>query len=79
MTFFFGVLKRLFGEEVNKEYLIDFLNALLEDEQGRIVELTYQNTEQLGMNADQRNVIYESIQKVVFGRIFCVFAGFGCV
>ena len=63
MTFFFGVLKRLFGEEVNKEYLIDFLNALLEDEQGRIVELTYQNTEQLGMNADQRNVIYESIQK----------------
>ena len=51
--------KKIFGEEVNKEYLIDFLNALLEDEQGRIVELTYQNTEQLGISADERNVIYD--------------------
>lgn len=32
--------KRLFGEEPNKELLLDFLNELLKHEQGRIVSLT---------------------------------------
>jgi len=33
--------KRLFGEEPNKDLLRDFLNELLKDEQGQIVDLTY--------------------------------------
>jgi hypothetical protein len=31
--------KKLFGEEVNKEFLIDFLNSLLMEEQGLIIDL----------------------------------------
>ncbi|WP_198145912.1 PD-(D/E)XK nuclease family transposase [Desulfonatronovibrio magnus] len=33
--------KRLFGEEHNKDLLRDFLNELLKDEQGAIVDLTF--------------------------------------
>ena len=40
--------KRIFGEEPNKDLLLDFLNVLLEEEQGRITDLTYLKNEQLG-------------------------------
>ncbi len=40
--------KKLFGEEPNKDLLLDFLNELLREEQGEITELTYLKTEQLG-------------------------------
>jgi len=33
--------KRLFGEEPNKDLLLDFLNELLKKEQGKITELKY--------------------------------------
>jgi len=33
--------KRLFGEEPNKDLLLDFLNELLKDQQGQIVDLGY--------------------------------------
>ncbi len=33
--------KRLFGEGSNKDLLIDFLNVLLREQQGEIVDLTY--------------------------------------
>lgn len=42
--------KRLFGEEANKLLLIDFLNALL-PKQSRIIDLTFKNTEHLGLPA----------------------------
>jgi len=51
--------KKLFGEEANKEFLLSFLNALLEEEQGKIVELQYQNTEQLGIAANERSSIFD--------------------
>ena len=33
--------KKLFGEEPNKDLLLDFLNELLKEEQGQIKNLTY--------------------------------------
>lgn len=40
--------KRLFGEEPNKELLLDFLNELLKEEQGVITELSCLKNERLG-------------------------------
>jgi hypothetical protein len=33
--------KKLFGTEMNKDILMEFLNALLKKDQGKIVDLTY--------------------------------------
>ncbi|MBI9069836.1 MAG: PD-(D/E)XK nuclease family transposase [Salinivirgaceae bacterium] len=51
--------KRLFGEEPNKDLLIDFLNVLLKKEQGEIVNLTYLKTEQLGLTELDRKAIFD--------------------
>lgn len=51
--------KRLFGEEPNKDLLIDFLNELLKDQQGKIVDLTYLKTEQLGKTELDRKAIFD--------------------
>lgn len=50
--------KRLFGEEPNKELLLDFLNELLHEEQGKIVSLTYLKNEHLGTTEIDRKVIF---------------------
>ncbi|MEN9302547.1 MAG: hypothetical protein RL264_976 [Bacteroidota bacterium] len=50
--------KKLFGEEASKPQLIDFLNALLPEEQP-IVEITYKNTEQLGQSDLDRKALYD--------------------
>lgn len=50
--------KRIFGQEVNKNLLIDFLNDLLEGEK-RIVNITFLDKEQLGTAADDRSCIYD--------------------
>ncbi len=50
--------KKIFGEEASKPLLIDFLNALL-PEQNKIVDLTFKNTEQLGLNDLDRKAIYD--------------------
>ena len=50
--------KKLFGSEVNKELLIDFLNELIK-EQGRITDLTFLNTEQLGRSPNERRGIFD--------------------
>ena len=50
--------KRIFGQEVNKDLLIDFLNDLLEGEK-RIVNITFLDKEQLGTAADDRSCIYD--------------------
>lgn len=42
--------KKLFGEEPNKDLLLDFLNELLKEEQGQITSLSYLKTEQLGVS-----------------------------
>jgi predicted transposase/invertase (TIGR01784 family) len=50
--------KKLFGEEANKDLLIDFLNELLPVEH-KIVELTFKNTEQWGNLAAERRAIFD--------------------
>lgn len=49
--------KKLFGEEPNKDLLLDFLNELLKDEQGKIKDLAYLKTEQLGTSDVDRKAI----------------------
>ena len=51
--------KKLFGEEPNKDLLLDFLNELLKDEQGQIKDLTYLKTEQLGASDIDRKAIFD--------------------
>ncbi len=51
--------KRLFGEEPNKDLLMDFLNELLKEEQGEIVELTYLKTEYLGTSELNCRAIFD--------------------
>jgi hypothetical protein len=51
--------KRLFGEEPNKDLLLDFLNELLKDQQGKITGLTYLKTEQLGKTELDRKAIFD--------------------
>ena len=51
--------KRLFGEELNKDLLLDFLNELLKEEQGKITELTYLKNENLGSTELNRKAIFD--------------------
>ena len=51
--------KRLFGEEPNKDLLLDFLNVLLKEEEGEIKDLTYLKGEQLGINEVDRKAIFD--------------------
>ena len=51
--------KRLFGEEPNKDLLLDFLNELLKEEQGKITELTYLKNENLGVTELNRKAIFD--------------------
>ena len=51
--------KKLFGEEPNKDLLLDFLNELLKEEEGQITDLTYLKTEQLGASDIDRKAIFD--------------------
>jgi predicted transposase/invertase (TIGR01784 family) len=51
--------KRLFGEEPNKPLLMDFLNELLKEEEGEIVELTYLKNEHLGTGDIDRKAVFD--------------------
>ncbi len=51
--------KKLFGEEPNKNLLLDFLNELLKEEQGTITELTYLKNEHLGNTETNRKAIFD--------------------
>lgn len=51
--------KKLFGEESNKDLLLDFLNELLKEEQGEIVDLTYLKSEHLGTTEIDRKAIFD--------------------
>ncbi len=50
--------KKIFGEEASKLLLIDFLNSLL-PEKNKIVDLTFKNTEQLGITELDRKAVYD--------------------
>ena len=51
--------KKLFGEECNKDLLLDFLNELLHKEEGKIVSLSYINNERLGFSEEDRRAIFD--------------------
>ncbi len=51
--------KRLFGEEPNKNLLLDFLNELLKEEQGTITEITYLKNENLNATELNRKAIFD--------------------
>jgi predicted transposase/invertase (TIGR01784 family) len=50
--------KKLFGEEANKDLLIDFLNAVL-PESNRIADLTFRPAEQLPDNIVDRKAVFD--------------------
>jgi predicted transposase/invertase (TIGR01784 family) len=50
--------KKIFGEEANKDLLIDFLNELLTDK-GKILDLTYLKNEHLGISELDRKAIFD--------------------
>ncbi|MGB0522683.1 MAG: Rpn family recombination-promoting nuclease/putative transposase [Flammeovirgaceae bacterium] len=51
--------KKLFGEEPNKDLLLDFLNELLKEEQGEIREINYIRNEQLSSTELDRKAIFD--------------------
>jgi predicted transposase/invertase (TIGR01784 family) len=50
--------KKIFGEEANKNFLIDFLNSLL-PAHAHIKDLTFKNTEQLPVTINERKAVYD--------------------
>jgi len=63
--------KKLFGTEVNKDLLMDFLNELIHS-QGEITEVKYLNSEQLGRSAAERRAVYDIYCKTETGETFIV-------
>lgn len=63
--------KKIFGEEASKPLLIDFLNALL-PQQNKIVDLTFKNTEQLGLTDIDRKAVYDIYCENEIGEKFIV-------
>lgn len=51
--------KRLFGEEPNKDLLLDFLNELLKKEQGKIIDLQYLKNENLTNTELNRKAVFD--------------------
>lgn len=48
--------KKLFGEEPNKDLLLDFLNELLKEEQGQIKDLKYLKNEHLDSDLNRKAI-----------------------
>ncbi len=63
--------KKIFGEEANKNFLIDFLNALLPST-NHIKDLTFKNTEQLPVTGDERKAFYDIFCENEKGEKFIV-------
>ncbi|MFV0553951.1 MAG: PD-(D/E)XK nuclease family transposase, partial [Mangrovibacterium sp.] len=51
--------KKLFGEEPNKNLLMDFLNELLREENEKITSLKYLSTERLGIVENERKAMFD--------------------
>ena len=63
--------KKLFGTEVNKDLLMDFLNELIHSE-GKIKEVKYLNPEQLGRSEDDRRAVFDIYCETETGETFIV-------
>jgi len=51
--------KKLFGEEVTKDLLLDFINSVLEGETDPVVELAFSKNEHLGLMKLDRKVVFD--------------------
>ncbi len=51
--------KKLFGEEPNKDLLLDFLNELLRKVQGKITELQYLKNENLATTELNKKAVFD--------------------
>ncbi len=63
--------KKLFGSELNKDLLIDFLNQLL-PERHRIADLSYSKNEHLPANELDRKAIFDLYCQAESGERFIV-------
>ncbi len=63
--------KKIFGEEASKPLLLDFLNALL-PENDKIATLSFKNNEQLGQTEFDRKAIYDVYCENQSGEKFIV-------
>lgn len=64
--------KKLFGEEANKDILMDFLNELLREEEGEITELRFLRNENLGAMQADRKAIFDIYCESARGEKFIV-------
>ncbi|MFN8576944.1 MAG: Rpn family recombination-promoting nuclease/putative transposase [Candidatus Sericytochromatia bacterium] len=65
--------KKLFGEEDNKDLLIDFLNSLLyKEHKHKIKDLTFKKTEHLGSTEMNRKAIFDLYCEDEIGQKFIV-------
>ncbi|MCL2434579.1 MAG: Rpn family recombination-promoting nuclease/putative transposase [Lentimicrobiaceae bacterium] len=64
--------KKLFGQECNKDLLLDFLNELFHKKEGRIVSISYLNTEKLGIVEDTRKAVLDLFCENEKGEKFIV-------
>jgi predicted transposase/invertase (TIGR01784 family) len=63
--------KKIFGEDASKPLLMDFLNALLPPS-SQIADLTFKNTEQLGISDADHKAIYDIYCENESGEKFIV-------
>ncbi len=64
--------KKLFGSEMNKDLLISFLNALLNDRTEEITDVQYLKSEHLGESASDRRAIFDVYCQTAGGGRFIV-------
>lgn len=63
--------KKIFGEPRNSSVLIDFLNAVLQPDK-LIVQISYMNSEQLGVRESDRKSVFDIHCKDEVGNIFII-------
>ena len=63
--------KKLFGTELNKDLLMDFLNELIH-EKGKITDVKYLNAEQLGRSEYDRRAVFDIFCETETGEKFIV-------
>ena len=64
--------KKIFGQEANKDLLIDFLNELLASQNQCIKDLTFKKNERLGQTGLDRNVVFDLFCENEKGEKFTV-------
>lgn len=64
--------KKLFGTELNKDLLIDFLNEVILPEQKRIADLEYRSNEKVGQTEADRKAIFDLYCQSASGERFIV-------